>query len=68
MAMSPLIQHALAPISSLRNINAYVGSTLADLASKGLETPVPRQPAGHVHHDALAASFGELTSETWVSC
>ncbi len=63
MAMSPLVQHALAPIACLRSMNAYVGTTLADLAAKGLVTPVPRQPAGHLHHDAQAASFGKLNSE-----
>ncbi len=65
MAMSALIQHALAPVASLRNMNAYVGTTLADLTAKGLTAPLPRQPAGTAHCDAQAASFGELTSDTW---
>ena len=65
MATSAMMQHALAPIASLRNINAHVGTTLADLAAKGLKTPLPRQASGHAHPAVQPASFGELTLGRW---
>ena len=60
MAMSALSQHVIAPIASLRNINPYVGTTLADLAAKGLETPLPRQASGDAHRGPWAASYGNV--------
>jgi len=59
MGMLALSQHLLAPIASLRNINPYVETTLADLAAKGLKTPLPRQASAHAHPDPHAASFGK---------
>ena len=59
MVMSALSQHAMAPIASLCNINPYVATTLADLAAKGLETPLPRQVSGDASHNTGAASYGK---------
>ncbi len=59
MAMSALSQHSLAPSASLRNINPYVETTLADLAAKRLKTPLPRQALAYAHPFPHAASFGE---------
>ena len=60
MAMLALSQHSLAPIASLRNTNPYVETTLADLAAKGLKTPLPRQATAHAHPDPPAANFGKF--------
>lgn len=58
MAMSALTEQTSAPIVSLRNINPYVETTLADLAAKGVKMPLPRQSAGQAHAAATASCFG----------
>ena len=43
MAMATLSRQALAPVASLSSLNPYVGSTLGQWPSKGLQAVVPRQ-------------------------
>ena len=59
MAISALIEQTSAPIASLRNINPYVETTLADLAAKGVKMPLPRQSAGQAPAAATASCFGK---------
>ena len=62
MAMSALIEQTSAPIASLRNINPYVETTLADLAAKGVKMPLPRQSAGQAPAAATASCFGKRST------
>ncbi len=43
--MCALTQQAAAAVNNLRNMNAYVSSTLGDWPAKGLRAVVPRQLA-----------------------
>ena len=45
MAMAALSNEAAPPIASLRSVNPYVGSTLAEWGGSGLHAAVPRQLA-----------------------
>lgn len=43
MATATLSHRAAAPVASLRALNPYIGSTLGEWTSKGLQAAVPRQ-------------------------
>lgn len=43
MAAATLTQQAAAPVNGLRNMNAYVASSLEEWPAKGLQALVPRQ-------------------------
>lgn len=60
-AMCTLTHRAAAAVNSLRNMNAYVSSTLADWPAKGLHAVVPRQLASGTEIEG-SRSVGELLS------
>lgn len=59
--MCTLTHRAAAAVNSLRNMNAYVSSTLADWSAKGLHAVVPRQLAPGTEIEG-SRSVGELLS------
>ena len=61
VAMCTLTHQAAAAVNSLRNMNAYVSSTLADWPAKDLHAVVPRQLAPGTEIEG-SRSVGELLS------
>ena len=59
--MCTLTHRAAAAVNSLRNMNAYVSSTLADWPAKGLHAVVLRQLAPGTETEG-SRSVGELLS------
>ncbi len=59
MATSVLTEQISIPVASLRNVNPYVETTLADLKAKGVKMPLPRQSAGRAHAAGHDSCFGK---------